>query len=154
MFLAIFSCTSSNSSNAVSYTHLTPQQDALQLGTHLFDKERVVCAVGRLVLSGQDKLAAKETVRMVIQRGQRTVAEAEEPGVNIPLVALDTLAPVSYTHLDVYKRQGCKSLFNQFSCHFMGKQSHIFAGSAVGNIVIKAVPATQIAQAGDVYKRQ
>jgi hypothetical protein len=30
----------------------------------------------------------------------------------------------------------------------MGKQSHIFAGSAVGNIVIKAVPATQIAQAG------
>lgn len=43
---------------------------------------------------------------------------------------------------------GCKSLFNQFSCHFMGKQSHIFAGSAVGNIVIKAVPATQIAQAG------
>ena len=43
---------------------------------------------------------------------------------------------------------GCKSFFNQFSCHFMGKQSHIFAGSAVGNIVIKAVPATQIAQAG------
>ena len=43
---------------------------------------------------------------------------------------------------------GCKSLFNQFSCHFMGKQSHIFAGSAVGNIVIKAVPAAQIAQAG------
>ena len=29
---------------------------------------------------------------MVIQRGQRTVAEAEEPGVNVPLVALDTLA--------------------------------------------------------------
>ena len=29
---------------------------------------------------------------MVVQRGQRTVAEAEEPGVNVPLVALDTLA--------------------------------------------------------------
>ena len=29
---------------------------------------------------------------MVIQRGQRTVAEAEEPGVNVALVALDTLA--------------------------------------------------------------
>ena len=29
---------------------------------------------------------------MVIQRGQRTVAEAEEPGVNVPLVALDALA--------------------------------------------------------------
>ena len=29
---------------------------------------------------------------MVIQRGQRTVAEAEKPGVNVPLVALDALA--------------------------------------------------------------
>ena len=36
--------------------------------------------------------AAKETVRMVIQRGQRAVAEAEEPVVDVPLVALDTLA--------------------------------------------------------------
>ena len=70
----------------------TPQQDALQLGTHLFDKERVIRAVSRLVLGGKDKLAAKEAVRMVIQRGQRTVAEAEEPGVDVALVALDTLA--------------------------------------------------------------
>ena len=37
-------------------------------------------------------MAAKEAVRMVVQRGQRTVAEAEEPGVNVPLVALDTFA--------------------------------------------------------------
>ena len=29
---------------------------------------------------------------MVIQRSQRTVAEAEKPGVDVPLVALDTLA--------------------------------------------------------------
>ena len=29
---------------------------------------------------------------MVIQRGQRTVAETEEPGIDVPLVALDTLA--------------------------------------------------------------
>ena len=29
---------------------------------------------------------------MVVQRGQRTVAEAEKPGVDVPLVALDTLA--------------------------------------------------------------
>ena len=70
----------------------TPEQDAFQLGAHLLHKERVVCAVGRLVLSGQDKLAAEEAVRMVIQRGQRTVAETEEPGVNVPLVTLDTLA--------------------------------------------------------------
>ena len=70
----------------------TPQQDALHLGTHLLHKERVIRAVSRLVLGGQDELTAEEAVRMVIQRGQRTVAEAEEPGVNVPLVALDTLA--------------------------------------------------------------
>ena len=70
----------------------TPQQDALQFGAHLLYEEGVVRAVGGLVLGCQDKLAAKETVRMVIQRGQRTVAEAEEPGVDVPLVALDTFA--------------------------------------------------------------
>ena len=70
----------------------TPQQDALQLGAHLFDKERVIHAVGRLVLGGQDELAAKEAVRMVVQRGQRTVAETEESGVDVPLVALDTFS--------------------------------------------------------------
>ena len=58
----------------------------------LLHKERVVRTVGRLVLGGQDKLAAEETVRMVIQRGQRTVAEAEEPGVNVPLVPLEWCA--------------------------------------------------------------
>ena len=70
----------------------TPEQDAFQLGAHLLHKEGVVCAVGRLVLGGQDELAAEEAVRMVIQRGQRTVAETEEPGVNVALVTLDTLA--------------------------------------------------------------
>ena len=70
----------------------TPEQDALQLGTHLFHKERVIRAVGGLVLGGQDKLTAEKAVRMVIQRGQRAVAETEEPGVNVPLVALDTFA--------------------------------------------------------------
>jgi len=70
----------------------TPEQDALQFGAHLLHKERVVRAVSRLVLGGQDELAAEEAIRMVVQRGQRTVAEAEEPGVDVPLVALDTLA--------------------------------------------------------------
>jgi len=70
----------------------TPEQDAFQLGAHLLHKEGVIRAVGRLVLGGQDELAAKETIRMVVERGQRAVAEAEEPGVNVPLVALDTLA--------------------------------------------------------------
>ena len=70
----------------------TPEQDALQLGAHLLHKERVIRAVSRLVLGGQDELTAEEAVRMVIQRGQRAVAETEEPGVNVPLVALDTFA--------------------------------------------------------------
>ena len=70
----------------------TPEQDALQLGAHLLHKERVIRAVGRLVLGGQDELAAEEAIRMVVQRGQRTVAETEESGVDVPLVALDTFA--------------------------------------------------------------
>ena len=57
----------------------TPEQDAFQLGAHLLHKERVIRAVSRLVLGGQDELTAEEAVRMVVQRGQRTVAEAEEP---------------------------------------------------------------------------
>ena len=70
----------------------TPEQDAFQLSAHLLHKERVIRAVSRLVLGGQDELTAEEAVRMVIQRGQRAVAEAEEPGVNVPLVTLDTFA--------------------------------------------------------------
>ena len=69
----------------------TPQQDALQLGAHLFDKERVIYTVSRFVLGGQDKLAAEEAIRMVVQRSQRTVAEAEESGVNVALITLDAL---------------------------------------------------------------
>ena len=70
----------------------TPEQDALQFGAHLLHKEGVIRAVSRLVLGGQDELAAEEAVRMVIQRGQRAVAETEESGVDVPLVALDTFA--------------------------------------------------------------
>ena len=55
-------------------------------------KNLMGAAVSRLVLGGQDELATKEAIRMVVQRGQRTVAEAEEPGVKVPLVALDTFA--------------------------------------------------------------
>ena len=37
-------------------------------------------------------IACMDEVHYEAQRGQRTVAEAEEPGVDVPLVALDTLA--------------------------------------------------------------
>ena len=43
---------------------------------------------------------------------------------------------------------GGEGLFDQLSCHFVGEQPHVFAGPAAGNIVIKAVPAAQVAQAG------
>ena len=44
----------------------TPEQDAFQLGAHLLHKEGVIHAVGGLVLGGQDELAAKEAIRMVV----------------------------------------------------------------------------------------
>ena len=96
----------------------TPQQDALQLGAHLFHKEGVIRAVGRLVFGGQDKLAAEEAIRMVIQRGQRAVAEAEEPGVNVPLVALDTLA--LQVQLGLGGHDGLDII--RLCCYFHGKR--------------------------------
>ena len=74
----------------------TPEQDAFQLGAHLLHEEGVVRAVSRLVLGGQDELTAEEAVRMVVQRGQRTVAETEESGVNVPLVYLKKIVSTKY----------------------------------------------------------
>ena len=52
--------------HAQTSTTLNYYASALQLGTHLLHKEGVVRAVGRLVLGGQDKLAAEEAIRMVV----------------------------------------------------------------------------------------
>ena len=40
----------------------------------------------------QDELPPPETVRVVVQSGQRTIAKAEKPGVDVALVTLDALA--------------------------------------------------------------
>ena len=53
---------------------------------------------------------------MVIQRGQRTVAEAEEPGVDVPLVALDTLA---------FQVQLCLGGDNRFDIVGLGQGVHV-----------------------------
>ena len=46
----------------------------------------------RFVPGGQDDLAAKEAVRPVVEGGQGSVAETEEPHIKLALVALDALA--------------------------------------------------------------
>ena len=56
---------------------------------------------------------------MVIQRGQRTVAETEEPGVNIPLVTLDTLAlqvQLGFGGHDTYVDVNDKNIFYYVDC--------------------------------------
>ena len=48
-----------------------------------FYKEWVIFPVGRTVFGGQDELPPPEAVRMVVQGGQRTIAKAEKPGVDV-----------------------------------------------------------------------
>lgn len=61
-------------------------------GALLLHKEGVVCAVGGLVLGGQDELAAEKAIRVVVQRSQCAIAKTAKPGVAVSLVALDPLA--------------------------------------------------------------
>ena len=63
---------------------LLPQQ--------LVHQERIVCSACGPVFGGQHDLAAKETVGLIVQGGQRTVAKAEEPDIELALVTLDALA--------------------------------------------------------------
>ena len=53
-----------------------PQEDALHFGHELFHEKRIIGTISGSVLGGQYDLAAKETVRLVMQCGQCTVAEA------------------------------------------------------------------------------
>ena len=54
------------------------------------------------------------------------------------------LEPVSYTHLDVYKRQGV-SVFNQDLRDFEFRPGAIFANVVVGDEINRASPKTQSA---------
>ena len=70
----------------------TPKEYPLAFRNQLFREERVIRPARRLVLRSQNDLAAKETIRPVMEGGQGPVAEAEEPHIKLALVALNTLA--------------------------------------------------------------
>ena len=70
----------------------TPEEDALLFPQQLVHQKRIVCSACEPVFGGQHDLAAKETVGLVVQGGERTVSEAEEPDIELALVTLDALA--------------------------------------------------------------
>jgi len=69
----------------------TPEEDALFFPQQLVYQKRIVRSACGPVFGGQHDLTAKETVGLIVQGGQRTVAEAEEPDIELALVALNTL---------------------------------------------------------------
>ena len=70
----------------------TPEEDALLFPQQLIHQKRIVCSACGPVFGGQHDLAAKETVGLVVQGGQRTVAKAEEANIELALIALNALA--------------------------------------------------------------
>ena len=70
----------------------TPEKDTLLFPQQLVHQKRIVCSACGPVFGGQHDLAAKETVGLVVQGGERTVAEAEEPDIELALVTLNALA--------------------------------------------------------------
>ena len=69
----------------------TPEEDALLFPQQLIHQKRIVCSACGPVFGGQHDLAAKETVGLVVQGGERTVAEAKKTHIELALVALNTL---------------------------------------------------------------
>ena len=78
--------------NQSMQTLQTPEKDTLFLPQQLVHQKRIVRSACGPVFDGQHDLAAKETVGLVVQGGQRTVSEAEEPDIELALVTLDALA--------------------------------------------------------------
>ena len=70
----------------------TPEKDTLLFPQQLVHQKRIVCSACGPVFGGQHNLAAKETVGLVVQGGQRTVAEAKKTHIELALVTLDALA--------------------------------------------------------------
>ena len=68
-----------------------PEEDSLFFGNQFLSKERIIEPIRRLVLGGQNDLAAKETVTAVVKRSQCPVAKAEEAYIKQPLIALFSL---------------------------------------------------------------
>ena len=66
----------------------TGTEEQKMMYTMLFGQERIVDPVFRLLLRGKNDLPAEEPVAAVIKRLERSVPEAEEPDMEIPLVTL------------------------------------------------------------------
>ena len=65
-----------------------PQRDSLRLPDQAVAQIGIILPVGRLFPNFQDQLPPIESVRLVIQSRQGAVAKADQPGIEIPLVAL------------------------------------------------------------------
>ena len=94
----------------------TPEEDALLFPQQLIHQKRIVCSACGPVFGGQHDLAAKETVGLVVQGGQRTVAEAEKADIELTLIALNTLA--LHIHLALGGHDG-------FDIVGLGQSAHI-----------------------------
>ena len=79
----------------------TPEKDALPFPQQLVHQKRIVCSACGPVFGGQHDLAAKETVGLIVQGGQRTVSEAEEPDIELALATRTPLRSMSILHSDV-----------------------------------------------------
>ena len=94
----------------------TPEEDPLLFPQQLVHQKRIVRSACGPVFGGQHDLAAKETVGLVVQGGQRTVSEAEEPDIELALVALNALA--LHVHLALGRDDG-------FDIVGLGQGTHI-----------------------------
>ena len=83
----------------------------VDLRFHLFGQVGIIHAVNRFLFGGQHQLPPVKAVAAITERLLISVAERQQPGAHpalitlLPLSLQIHLAPVSYTHLDVYKRQ-------------------------------------------------
>ena len=94
----------------------TPEKDTLLFPQQFVHQKRIVRSACRPVFGGQHDLAAKEAVGLVVQGGQRTVAEAKKTHIELTLIALDTLA--FHVHLAL----GCDDGFDIVG---LGQGAHI-----------------------------
>jgi len=103
-------------SNQPVQTIQTPEEDTLFLPQQLVHQKRIVRSACGSVFGGQHDLAAKETVGLVVQGRQRTVAKAEKSNIELALVALDALA--LHVHLALRGHDG-------FNIVGLGQGAHI-----------------------------
>ena len=96
------------SAGAVSYTHLLPMLIQLLI---LFALYRVIWNIPAYVASVKDVFTPLVNVLLKTQGTQQFLADTVGNQVNF-----QRLGSVSYTHLDVYKRQHVYCLINTAAC--------------------------------------